>query len=84
MSLAERLVLLHVGSTAALLVLLALVTVARRGVEAWTDRRQPTVAESPAASPVLAHQVVRVVEPRAGSRRGSGRPQVAGGLSRSS
>ncbi len=82
MSLVERLVLLHVGSTAALLVLLALVTVARRGVEAWTARRSAAVG--PAASPPLAHQVVRVVEPRAGSRAGLGQPQVAGALSRSS
>ena len=82
MSLAERLVLLHVGSTAALLVLLALVTVARRGVEAWTDRRSP--AGRPAASPPLAHQVVRVVEPRPASRSGLRQPQVAGALSRSS
>lgn len=79
MSLAERLVLLHVGSTAVLLAVLGLVTAVRHVVERLGRRGEPT-----APVPAAATQVVRSLETRAVDRRPSGEPRVAGATRRSS
>ncbi len=75
----ETLVLLHVSSTAALLLLLGVVIALQRGKASLAARR-------PARAPARAseQQVVLGLDPRAVSRRVSPEPGVAGAVRRSS
>jgi hypothetical protein len=78
-SLLEKLVLMHVGSTAALLLLLGVVIALQRGTASFAARR-------PAGAPARAsgQQVVLGLDPRAAERRPSHEPGVAGAARRSS
>lgn len=81
-SLAERLVVLHLGSTAVLLVLLSVVTAVRHAWEAVAARRRPVTAQ--VQGPVLPQQVVVAIEPRVIDLRPSRQPSVAGAAHRTS
>ena len=78
MSLLELLVVLHLGSTAGLLVVL--------GVVIALQRARSLVARGPAAAPAQAseHQVVLGLDPRPADRRLVREPGVTGAARRSS